>query len=189
MAQNRDQSDWEIDGNLDDVNSRPDADTGTFLVKVFQMEKKTTRNEGKPYFNLGFKVIDVLTPEKEASIGASLWDLFNVNQEALWKLKALIKACGYDASGSRIPNLTGCELILEAYLDTYNKDNPQIRTRKYQNVTEKGWSGIAEVRGTDGTSSQTPSGGKTPAKAQAKPSNGSSHKHSLSSGDDGDIEI
>lgn len=141
-------SDWELpeeSGSMDDVQTRGDAEAGRYLVKIHSMDLKGRKDDpDEKFFNLGFRVVDVDNAEKEAVIGSSAWDIFNLNKESLWKLKSLIKACGFDGTGSRIPNLNDCELICDFYVDTYNKDNPQIRTRRYKPA--EGWSGIHETR-------------------------------------------
>jgi hypothetical protein len=164
--QQQEQSDWEIDESLDGVETRDEPAPGRYLVTVSSMEMREAKSGDKKFFNVGFKVKDCEVPELESSIGLQAWDLYNLNKEALWKLKSLVKACGYDAGGSRIPNLKGCELILDIYEDEYN-GKVNLRTRKYQNPSEKGWSGINETRMV-GDEAAAPPEGKENAPAASK---------------------
>jgi len=90
MAQNHSNNNapgdgWEIDDNFDDVQTRRDIQPGRWLMRVASMEKKATKAGDKDYFNVCFEVIDVLKAEDEEVIGAKAWDIFNINQAALWK--------------------------------------------------------------------------------------------------------
>lgn len=136
---------WEIDDNLDDVQTRVDIVSGRWLMKIATMEKKWSRDNTKEFFNIAFEVRDVLDVKDEGVIGAKTWDIFNLNKEALWKLKALISACGYDATGSRVPNLVGCEVVLDTYEEEY-QGNRQMKTKRYKNPLVEGWTGIHETR-------------------------------------------
>lgn len=174
---------WEIDDNLDDVETRKDVPAGRWLTRIFVMEKKTTRSNDKDYFNLGFEIIDCMKPEEEHAIGAKTWDIFNMNQTALWKLKALISACGFDATGSRVPNLTDCEVILDTYEEEY-QGNRQMKTKRYKNPLKEGWHGLHETRDatTEVKDDKTPSK-SAKAKDDTKKLGGGSKKN------DGEIEI
>jgi len=136
---------WEIEDNLDEVETRKDVQPGRYLCRVASMEKKPTKDGSKDFFNLAFQVIDAMAPETEASIGGRVFDIFNINQAALWKLKALISACSFDSTGSRVPNLIDCEVILDAYEDTY-EGRTNTKTKRYKNPQTEGWSGLHETR-------------------------------------------
>lgn len=172
MARNRgtDQSDWEIDGSLDEVETRDEPAPGRYLAVISSMEMRETKSGDKKFFNVGFKTIDCEVPELEGSLGLSAWDLFNLNKEALWKLKSLLKGCGYDASGSRIPNLKGCEVIVDIYQDEYN-GKVNLRTRKYLNPSERGWVGINEQRGAGESTPASKSNGAAKAATPAATKN------------------
>lgn len=157
---------WEIDGDLDKAETRKEVPPGRWLTKIVSMEKKPTKNKEKDYFNLSFEVVDALTPETEQFVGSRVWDIFNINQEALWKLKALISACGFDASGSRIPNLTGCEVILDTFEDDY-QGNKSIKTKRYKNPEQEGWNGLHETR--DATTGSSAKDKKDDAKSASAP--------------------
>ena len=163
---------WEIDDNLDDVQTRKDVPPGRWLTRVVGMEKKATKSGDKDYFNLCFEIIDCEKAEEEAVIGGKVWDIFNVNQAALWKLKALISACGFDATGSRIPNLTDCEVILDTFEDDYN-GNKSIKTKRYKDPSKETWTGLHETRDASGAMSSTDkAAGTDKAKAPAAPAKG-----------------
>ena len=172
MARNRgnDQSDWEIEENLDGVETRDEPAPGRYLAVISSMEMRETKNGDKKFFNVGFKTVDCEVPELESSLGLSAWDIFNLNKEALWKLKSLLKGCGYDASGSRIPNLKGCEVIVDIYQDEYN-GKVNLRTRKYINPSEKGWMGINEQRGVGETAAPAKANGAAKAAPAAAAKN------------------
>jgi hypothetical protein len=136
---------WEIEDDLDKVESRKDVAAGRWLVRVATMEKKSTKDRSKDYFNICFEIVDCMDAKDEDMIGAKAWDLFNINQSALWKLKALISACGFDAHGSRIPNLTDCEVVLDTYEETY-EGNRSMKTKRYKNPEQDGWIGINQSR-------------------------------------------
>lgn len=155
---------WEIDDDLDKVPERKDVPIGRFLCRIAVMEKKPTKDKSKDYFNLAFEVIDCMKTEEEHAIGGKTYDIFNVNQQALWKLKGLISACGFDSTGSRIPNLTDCEVILDTYEEEYN-GNHQIKTKRYKNPLQEGWSGIHESR--DATTPPKEKGAKKPSAGSA----------------------
>jgi hypothetical protein len=173
MARNnrQDQSDWEIDENLDEVETRDEPAPGRYLAVISSMEMRETKNGDKKFFNVGFKTIDSESPDLQTSIGLSAWDLFNLNKEALWKLKSLMKACGYDAAGSRIPNLKGCEVIVDIYQDEYN-GKVNLRTRKYLNPSERGWMGINEQRDTGSAPASKSNGASKAAAAPATKNSG-----------------
>jgi hypothetical protein len=127
--------------------------------------------------------------EEEEFIGARCWDIFNLNQAALWKLKALISACGFDATGSRVPNLTDCEVVLDTFEEEY-QGNRSLKTKRYKNPLKEGWHGIHESRDASTPAkdekSAKPDAGKTGALAGKKlPATG---KGSTKKGDD-EIEI
>lgn len=155
---------WEIEDDLDKVPERKDVPIGRWLCRIAVMEKKATKDKTKDYFNLAFEVIDCMKPEEEFAIGGKTYDIFNVNQAALWKLKALISACGFDSTGSRIPNLTDCEVILDTYEEEYN-GNHQTKTKRYKDPLKEGWSGLHETR--DSTTPPKEKGAKKPASAPA----------------------
>ena len=136
---------WEIDDDLDKVEGRKDVPSGRWLCRIAAMEKKSTKSGDKDYFNLSFEILDCLKPEDEHAIGGKTWDIFNVNQVALWKLKALLSACGFDSTGSRVPNLTDCEVILDTYEEEYN-GNRSLKTKRYKNPLQEGWNGLHETR-------------------------------------------
>lgn len=136
---------WEIEDNLDEVETRKEAQNGRYLCRVASMEKKPTKDGAKDFFNLAFQIIDALTPETEASIGSRVFDIFNINQVALWKLKALISACGFDSTGSRVPNLVDCEVVLDVYEEEY-QGRVNTKTKRYKNPLQEGWSGLHETR-------------------------------------------
>jgi len=135
--------DFELDGENDLANvptsSEPDA--GTYLVSIAKMEKKARRDGNGNYINVQFKIEDVLTETAEKTIGRSVFDIFNLGTEALWKIKGLIIACRGEegATGNRIPNLTNERLVLDAYIDKFN-NTENLRTRKYR--TAKKWVGL-----------------------------------------------
>lgn len=148
MAQNGNHGNadgWEIEENLDEVQGRDEVKAGRYLVRIDDMDLRKSRDKLKEFFNIKFSIVDTMDPALERGIGGTVYDLFNLNKEALWKLKALIAACGFDASGSRVPNLTGCEVILDVYEDTYN-GNTNLRTKRYKNPAEETWSGLHETR-------------------------------------------
>jgi hypothetical protein len=179
---------WEIDENLDEVQTRKDVSAGRWLVRIASMEKKTTKSGDKDYFNLCFEILDCMKPEEEEFIGAKTWDIFNMNQAALWKLKALISACGYDATGSRVPNLTDCEVILDTYEEEY-QGNRSIKTKRYKNPLKEGWHGIHETRDAS-TPAKNEDGGKLVSgnPASGKPASGKSAKAATRKDED-EIEI
>lgn len=156
---------WEIDDNLDDVQTRKDVPVGRWLCRIASMEKKTTKAGDKEYFNLAFEILDCMKSEEEHAIGAKTWDIFNLNQAALWKLKALISACGFDSTGSRVPNLTDCEVILDTYEEEY-EGNRSMKTKRYKNPLKEGWHGIHETR--DATTPDKKDAAKDAAKDAGK---------------------
>lgn len=168
MAQNNSNNNapgdgWEIDDNLDEVPQRKDVGIGRWLCRIASMEKKSTKSGDKEYFNLCFEIIDCMKPEEEDNIGAKTWDIFNMNQAALWKLKALVSACGFDSTGSRVPNLTDCEVILDTYEEEY-QGNRSLKTKRYKNPEKEGWHGLHETR-----DAATPTKEKGDAKDASKP--------------------
>ena len=159
---------WEIEDDLDKVETRKDVPPGRWLARVSGMEKKPTKDKTKDYFNLAFEILDCEKPEDEAVIGGKVWDIFNVNQAALWKLKALISACGFDATGSRVPNLIGCEVVLDTFEDDYN-GNKSIKTKRYKDPVKEGWTGLHEKRDASGSESSTDKASGKDAGKDAKP--------------------
>lgn len=181
---------WEIDDNLDDVETRKEVPSGRWLTRIFVHEKKQTKSGDKDYFNIGFEIVDCMKPEEEHAIGAKTWDIFNINQAALWKLKALISACGFDSTGSRVPNLVDCEVILDTYEEEY-QGNRSLKTKRYKNPLKEGWHGIHETRDAATPEKEDKSSGKSDTKGAlsgkklaAGKAGGTSKK-----GDDGEIEI
>lgn len=160
---------WEIEDDLDQVPVRKEVPVGRWLGKISAMEKKATKDRSKDYFNICFEVIDVEKAENEEQIGGKVYDIFNINQAALWKLKALISACGFDATGSRVPNLIECEVIFDTFEDEYN-GSKSIKTKRYKNPSKETWTGIHETR--DATSvpgeEKAPDQQQLPASAGAK---------------------
>jgi hypothetical protein len=148
---------WEIEDDLDKVQTRKEVPPGRWLCRVASMEMKKTKDKSKDYFNISFEVIDVDKAELEDVIGSRVWDIFNVNQQALWKLKALISACGFDSTRNRVPNLTDCEVVLDTFEDEY-EGNRSIKTKRYKNPFKETWTGLHEQRD---------AGGATGAKAEA----------------------
>lgn len=159
---------WEIEDDLDKVETRKDVPPGRWLARVSGMEKKPTKDKTKDYFNLAFEILDCEKPEEESVIGGKVWDIFNVNQAALWKLKALISACGFDATGSRVPNLIGCEVVLDTFEDDYN-GNKSIKTKRYKDPVKEGWTGLHEKRDASGSESSTDKAAGKDAAKDAKP--------------------
>lgn len=176
---------WEIDDNFDDVQTRRDIQPGRWLMRVASMEKKATKAGDKDYFNVCFEVIDVLKAEDEEVIGAKAWDIFNINQAALWKLKALISACGYDSTGSRVPNLVDCEVIVDTYEEEYQGDR-RLKTKRYKNPVKEGWVGVHESR--DATDDGKGKSGEKADAGKKLPPSGAKKNAGKKAGDD-EIEI
>jgi hypothetical protein len=156
--------DWEIDDNLDDVQTRGDAEEGRFLCVIEVHEKKESRDGTKEFFNIAFRLKDAEDEKVKSAVGALVYDIFNTNKDALWKIKGLIKACGKDASGSRIPNLKGHEVVLDVFEDDYD-GKKNWRTRRYKNPAEYGWTGLAESRTSADDAKDAKDAGKKTAKA------------------------
>jgi len=199
---------WEIEDDLDKVQTRKEVPPGRWLTRIASMEMKPTKDKTKSYFNISFEVIDVDKAELEEVIGSRVWDIFNVNQQALWKLKALISACGYDSTGSRVPNLTDCEVIIDTFEDEY-EGNRSIKTKRYKNPLKETWTGLHETRDASGASGKKADEDKAKDAAKAgaqlgsgqgslsgkkitsgKPTSGGGNKGGNKPGaDDGEVEI
>lgn len=150
MAQNNQKSNspgdgWEIEGDLSQVEERKEAPPGRWLCKIATMEKKPTKDKTKDFFNIAFEILDTDKPELEGYIGSRVFDIFNINQEALWKLKALGSAAGFDMSGSRVPNMTDAEVILDTFEEEWEGQR-RLKTKRYKNPESEGWHGIHETR-------------------------------------------
>ncbi len=153
MAQNSNRNkgeskdEWDLDDgvDLDNVPTRGDVETGRYLWKVTQHEKRDSNNGEKTFFSIGAEIIDVEDEKLKASIGAKVYDLFNINIEAVWKLKSLMKACGLPATGNKIPNLTGLEFVADVEEETWD-GKKNWRWRRFKSPEEYGWSGLNETR-------------------------------------------
>lgn len=135
--------DFELDGDddLGNVPVSPDPIAGTYLCTIAKMEKKARRDGKGNYINIQFKIDDVKAETHDAYVGRSVFDILNLGSEALWKIKQLIVAVrGEDgAQGNRIPNMTDEQVVLDAFVDTYNGQE-NLRTRKYRSA--EGWVGL-----------------------------------------------
>lgn len=139
------QDDFELpddDVDMGDIPDSDDPEPGTYLVTVEKMQMKgRTDDPNTKYINIQFKILDVLDERLEGFIGRSLFDIYNLGNNALWKIKGVWAACRgkENVKGNRIPNLTGDKLKLNAYIDIYQGDE-RLRTKNYKSA--EGWSGI-----------------------------------------------
>lgn len=135
--------DFELPDDIDlgDVPSSGDPDNGRYLCNIEKMEKKDRRDGKGEYINVQFKILDGLAEETAAFAGRSVFDLFNLSAQALWKIKSLIEGVrGADtAKGSRIPNMTNEKVVLDVFSETY-QGKVQLRTKGYK--TAVGWVGF-----------------------------------------------
>ena len=135
--------DFELDDDTDlaSVPTSTEPAAGTYLVTIAKMEKKARRDGNGNYINVQFRIDDVLDESLEKVIGRSLFDIYNLGADALWKIKGLVVACVGEeaATGNRIPNLTDKRLVLDAFTETY-QGRENLRTRKYRPADK--WVGL-----------------------------------------------
>lgn len=136
--------DFEIDGEDIDLDNVPDSANppgARYLCTIAKMEKKKRKDGNGSYMNIQFKIDDVLDETLEPFIGRSMFDIFNLGAAALWKIKGVITACRGEGSakGARIPNMTGEQLVLDAFEETY-QGRVNLRTKNYADA--KDWVGV-----------------------------------------------
>jgi len=134
--------DFELPGgeDLSNVPDSGDPPPGRYLFEIAKMEMKGRKNDPSVKFiNIQFKILDTPDDTNEGYIGRSVFDIFNLGEAALWKLKELIKAVKGEASGSRVPNLTGDMVIADTFEDTY-QGRTNLRTKSYK--SSETWLGV-----------------------------------------------
>lgn len=113
---------------------------GRYLAKINAFAKQDTKSGDKSFINCEFELLDTADTENEVSLGRKVWDIFNFNPEALWKIKSLLKAIYPDFTGQKVPkDITEKFVSMWVYLDKYN-GNENFRAKNYQNADE--WEGL-----------------------------------------------
>lgn len=111
--------------NIDfsNVASREPLDAGKYQLRISECVEATS-STGNPMLKVTYDVI--ATDDGEAVPGnRKLWDNMSLQEKALFRLKDLLDACGYDTSGGLDfdpADLVGMEIMAQVIQEEYNGD-------------------------------------------------------------------
>lgn len=94
---------------------------GEYPVKVVECEKKMNKAQTGEYLNFAYEVCDGGDQE-----GARVYDICSLTPKALWKLKATLKALGFDVTGVvdfDVADTIGLECIAVVTVEQYEGRN------------------------------------------------------------------
>lgn len=107
--------------NFENVASREPLEPGKYQLRIAECSEAVS-STGNPMIKL---VYDVIANDEGEAIpgGRKLWDNMSLQEQALFRLKDLLDACGYDTSGSldfEPEDLIGCEILAQVVQEEYN---------------------------------------------------------------------
>lgn len=187
-------SEKETDVNWDEMDLGTDLGDGEtarevkdarYLLKCESMEIKIRKaKDGQPepdpsdiknrYLNVRFRIMDSVKEEFIGAAGESVFDIFNLGEEAIWKLKQWIKAALPTYTGSKIPKeLEGT--FVSAFVETKEYGGYEnLRTKQFKPST--GWTGCNYIIDENGRMEMIGSG-KKDKKSESKPAGGTPPKN------------
>lgn len=118
--------------NIDfsNVASRQPLDPGKYQLRISECAEATS-STGNPMLKLTY---DVIADNEGESVPGNrkLWDNMSLQANALFRLKDLLDACGYDTSGGlefETADLIGQEIMAQVTQEEYN-GNTQNRVKR-----------------------------------------------------------
>lgn len=172
---------YDLGTDLGDGQAGANVKNARYLLKLEAIEKKVRGKEkkdgtpdekaGEEYLNLRFRIMDASTDEFAGAIGEGVFDIFNLGEKAIWKLKNLIKAALPSYTGSKIPKeLIGTFVTAFVFTNEFG-GYENLRTKQFKSAN--GWTGVGYLVDENGRLESL--GGKKPAAskpAASKPANG-----------------
>lgn len=171
----------------DDEVSRT-VNNGRYLLKIEDVEKRYREKDSEPYLNIRFRIMDAADEADKAAAGESVFDIFNLSDAAMWKIKSLIKSAMPEYTGSKIPkDLIG--KFVSSYVYNHKwEEYENLRTKQYR--IANGWRGSNYIIDENGKMEMIGTSKKV-ADSSKKPQNGDkkSAKPAPKKGSDDEVEV
>jgi len=133
--------DIDLDVNLEDVDSNDDyIKPGRYLLKVEELERKFSKSGDKEFISAVFRTVDTQDADSEKCLSRSVYEIFNLNEASMWKLKGFLVSIYPGLTGNKIPgDIIGKVFSAVVYIDKYN-GNENFRCKRF--VDASGWEGV-----------------------------------------------
>lgn len=125
----------EVEGGYEPIK------VGTYLFRLEEITRKEKKDKSGDYVNVKAVAMDVKDESIEKSIGATHYEIFSLNEKALWKLKVLVKCFVPEPKGAKIPvqEMIGKPFVADVFEDVYN-GTTNLKMRKLKSA--EGWEGF-----------------------------------------------
>lgn len=136
------QRDIDLDVDLEDVEGGYDPiKPGTYLFRLEEMSRKEKKDKSGDYLNMKAVAMDVKDDSLEKSIGATHYEVFSLNEKALWKVKVFVKCFVPEPKGSKIPlqEMIGKVFVADIFEDDY-QGTSNLKMRKFKSA--ESWEGF-----------------------------------------------
>lgn len=162
--------DIDLDVNLEDIPDSEDyIKPGRYLIKVEELKRDFSTDGSKEFIKATFRTVDTQISENVSCIDRPIFEIFNLNEKSLWKLKGFLNAVYPGLTGNKIPgDIEGKVFSAHVYIDKYG-GGESFRCKRFINADD--WEGINFIV-SDGNLVPQEGAGSNGASQQASSSEG-----------------
>jgi len=105
---------------------------GEYMATVKKVELKDNKAKDGKFLNFQYEITGVIDTEEGTDVdvsGATVFDIASLKPAALWKLKSVLKAFGYDVSGSidvDPEELVGIDCVVKLEVEQYQGNDKNV---------------------------------------------------------------